>query len=493
MYSKLFLFFLLLPQAFWCQNPGQLDPSFDGDGKIYTTFVSSAYINWSCAVATDASRVYLAGSANDGSGTINKLSCIAFNLDGTPDNSFATNGKFQLSWSTTASAKDIEIQPDGKILLFGRDNFKLLVVRLNHDGSLDPTWSEDGIAEFDASDTDDNCCRMALQQDGKLIISGETNTINPEIFVARLDQEGLIDTSFGIAGKYSFTMPHYTGHLRNLALQSDDKIIIAFEEGIVMNNLSYLLRITADGLLDSSFNTNGYIMNSGVVGYRAIATTPDGAILVATTHNGNVIIDKFGNDGLQDNVFSATAAYQFEAKDIFLKDGKIMLVGYTKVRPFVNTVTEDYAAIAFNENGSVDSNFGTNGIAWVDMGSQYDTALQGAIQSDGKILITGNYGWNGQFVACRLIGPASLGATTIGKSNVGLYPNPTFDSKFNIGLGQKYSHVFVSISNTLGQEVQAQDYYDCDSIEMKIKEIGFFLVTIAADDQIPVTFKLINK
>ena len=493
MCSKLLLLLLLLPQAFWCQNPGQLDTSFDGDGKIYTTFVSSTYINWSCAVATDATRVYLAGYANDGSGTINKLSCIAFNLNGTPDNSFATNGKFQLSWPTTAGAKDIEIQPDGKILLFGRDNFHLLVVRLNHDGSLDPTWSEDGIAEFDASDTVDNSSRMALQQDGKLIISGETTAVNPEIFVARLDQNGSIDSSFGTGGKYSFTMPNYSGHLRNLVIQSDDKIIIAFDEGIVMNNLSYLLRITADGVLDNSFNTNGYIMNSGLLGYRAMATSPDGAIFAATTQNGNVIIDKFGTDGLQDNGFSATAPFQFESKDIFLKDGRIILVGYTKVRPFASTVTEDYAAIAFNENGSVDTNFGTTGIAWVDMGSQYDTALQGAIQSDGKILITGNYGWNGQFVVCRLIGPALLGTTTFGKNIVGLYPNPTIDHKFNIALGQKYSHVFVSISNTLGQQVEVQDYYDCDTIDMEIKEIGFFLVTIAADDQKPVTFKLINK
>ncbi|MBK8600485.1 MAG: hypothetical protein IPN80_07920 [Flavobacterium sp.] len=70
------------------------------------------------------------------------------------------------------------------------------------------------------------------------IIGGETNNIN-QIFVARLDQEGLIDTSFGI-GKYSFTMPHNPS--KSGSTIRNGKIIIAFEEGIVMNTGGYLLK-----------------------------------------------------------------------------------------------------------------------------------------------------------------------------------------------------------------------------------------------------------
>src|SRR4051812_14003219 len=98
MILKLHFLIFLLPLTSLCQSPGQLDTSFDGDGRVFSTFASTNYLNWSRAVAADASRVYVAGSANDGTGTLNKLSCIAYNLNGTPDSSFAVNGKFQFSW-----------------------------------------------------------------------------------------------------------------------------------------------------------------------------------------------------------------------------------------------------------------------------------------------------------------------------------------------------------------------------------------------------------
>jgi uncharacterized delta-60 repeat protein len=490
MRSKLLSLIFLLSLKSWCQNPGELDTSFDGDGRVFTTFVSTTYINWSRAVAVDATRIYLAGSASDGSGNLNKLSCIAYNLNGTPDSSFAANGKFQFSWPFNASATDIKMQPDGKILLLGQDYTHLLIIRLNHDGSIDDTWAQNGVAEFDASETNDESCRIALQHDGKVIISGSTNAVNPEIFVARLTKDGIIDPSFGVGGKYGFTMSNHTGHLRNLALQPDDKIIISFDEGIVMNNLSYLLRLTAEGILDIGFNTTGYIMNTGFSGYRAMAVTENGAIYAAASQNGTVV-RRFGIDGALDNGFNATAAYSFAAKDLFIKDGKIMLLGYTGMRPFTGIVTEDYAAIVFNIDGIIDTNFGTNGIAWVDMGSEYDTAQQGAIQPDGKLLITGNGLF--KFTACRLNAPAYLSATAFGKPMAGLSPNPSHDGKFNIRLSQKFRHIKVSIANTLGQQVKAAYFYGSDNIEMKIEENGIFFVTITADGQNPITLKLLRQ
>ena len=490
MCSKLLSLIFLQSLRSWSQNPGELDTSFDGDGRVFTTFVSTSYINWSRAVAVDASRIYLAGSASDGSGNLNKLSCIAYNLNGTADSSFAANGKFQFSWPVTAVATDIELLPDGKILILGNDYTHLLIIRLNHDGSIDNTWAQDGVAEFDASGTNDESGRLALQHDGKVIISGSTNAANPEIFVARLTKDGIIDPSFGINGKYGFTMPNHTGHLRNLTMQPDDKIIISFDEGIVVNNLSYLMRLTVDGIPDTGFNTTGYIMNTGFSGYRAMAVADNGAIYAAASQNGTVV-HRFGIDGQPDNSFNAAAGYPFAAKDLFIKDGKIILLGYTGIRPFTSIQTEDYAAVVFNIDGSLDANFGTNGVAWVDMGSEYDTAQQGAIQPDGKLLITGNGLF--KFTACRLNAPAYLSAAAFGKPIAGLSPNPSHDGRFNIRLSQKFEHIEVSIANTLGQQVKAACFYGSDNMEMKIEENGIFFVTITADGQNPITLKLLRQ
>jgi len=492
MRPKLLLVLVFVPFTFWSQSPGQLDTSFDGDGKAFATFASSQYHNWSRAVAADASRVYVAGSANNGMGTMNILSCIAYNLNGTPDSSFAANGKFMLSWPITTSSTDIEIQPDGKIIFFGRDLNHLLVVRLNHDGTMDNTWAQDGIAELDITTATDNSSRMALQQDGKLIISGECQTINPQLFVARFDKDGLLDSSFGTDGIYKFTMPHYSGYLRNLIIQPDDKIIISFDEGIQQNNLCHLLRLTEDGVPDTTFNTIGYVLHTGQEGYSAIALAEDGAIFAARTQNQMAVIDRFGSDGQLDTNFSSIINFRLFPKDMFLTNGKIVVLGYTGKRPFTPITTEDYAAVALNIDGSIDTNFGTSGIAWVDMGTEYDTALQGAVQPDGKLLITGNYGGNGQFAVCRLIGLPELNTQAFENTIASLYPNPSFDGRFNINMGKMYRHVSVKVTNNLGQQIKAQDFYSSETIEMHIEKSGIYLVTLVADEQTPITLKLIR-
>src|SRR5205814_3777910 len=49
----------------------------------------------------------------------------------------------------------------------------------------------------------------------------------------------------------------------------------------------------------------------------------------------------------------------------------------------------DYAAIHLLANGQLDTSFGTNGWAQIDMGGEYEIAYGVAVQSDGKIVLAG--------------------------------------------------------------------------------------------------------
>src|SRR6476646_6012772 len=134
------LIFLSYAVTAFCQNPGNLDPSFSGDGKAFANFGFNT--NWSRAIATDNARVYVAGSAYDG--TINRASCAVFNMNGAPDSTFGLNGKVQVPSPLSAPVSDIKIQTDGKILLFSDGPTYLSVSRLNTDGSLDNSWNGSG-------------------------------------------------------------------------------------------------------------------------------------------------------------------------------------------------------------------------------------------------------------------------------------------------------------------------------------------------------------
>src|SRR5207244_6184161 len=49
----------------------------------------------------------------------------------------------------------------------------------------------------------------------------------------------------------------------------------------------------------------------------------------------------------------------------------------------------DFAVARFNENGTVDTSFGSGGIVLTDLGSSSDSAYAIAVQPDGKIVVAG--------------------------------------------------------------------------------------------------------
>lgn len=110
-------------------------------------------------------------------------------------------------------------------------------------------------------------------------------------------------------------------------------------------------------------------------------------------HRQEAKLDRlFGEGGGVDEPFGMGASiFDLALQD----DGKILAAGYVKTGPGDND--SDMAVARFHENGSLDMDFGTNGLAQIDFGLPRETASGVAIQSDGKIVISGK----------RLIPPVS--------------------------------------------------------------------------------------
>ncbi len=240
------------------------------------------------------------------------------------------------------------------------------------------------------------------------------------------------DTSFNGNGYSIQTIvpyPNYSlGH--SFAIQSDGKIVLAGD--IVRNsqqNEFALVRINADGTLDTSFGINGIV--STVVGTSDSAAKvriqPDGKILLAgkSWANGtayNIMLVRYNSNGTLDTTFNSTGFVSYNingesydyAGDIAVQtDGKIVLVGSTNPSIVANG---DILMMRFNPNGTLDPTFDGDGILLITTPSG-GSAGQIIILSDGKLLVTGyrNDGVKPNFLLMRL------------------NPNGTFDTTFGTG------------------------------------------------------------
>src|SRR5437764_1282096 len=95
-------------------------------------------------------------------------------------------------------------QGDGKIIVGGvsRDNIfgtsAIALARYNTDGSLDASFGHNGRVRDTILGLVE-ITGIALQADGRIVVAGDgfTDTFTSDLFVARYNSDGTLDTSFG--------------------------------------------------------------------------------------------------------------------------------------------------------------------------------------------------------------------------------------------------------------------------------------------------------
>ena len=158
---------------------GTLDTAFDGDGKVTTAFGSGSAINTginSLALQTDGKIVVGGSSTNSSSATV--FSLARYNTDGTLDTAFDGDGTVTTATGIDSRIRNLALQADGKIVVSGFNLFNdsSVMARYNTDGSLDISFDGDGIATLP---TDISFYGLALQADGMVVTGGYTNSRSP--------------------------------------------------------------------------------------------------------------------------------------------------------------------------------------------------------------------------------------------------------------------------------------------------------------------------
>lgn len=193
---------------------------------------------------------------------------------------------------------------------------------------------------------------VVTQPNGKIVVAGyayneRVNGHDIDFALARYTAEGLLDTTFNGTGKVMNPIGPYSAIGQSVALQPDGKIIVAGHTGYTGNYDFAMARYSETGAIDTSFGVNGKVI------------TPIGP------------------------------SYSAYAKSVVIQtDGKIVVAGYC-----LGGSSDDFALARYTTNGVLDASFGNSGIVITSMGALDDKGNNVVLQPDGKIIVTG-YSYN---------------------------------------------------------------------------------------------------
>ncbi|HVE59696.1 MAG TPA: FG-GAP-like repeat-containing protein, partial [Pyrinomonadaceae bacterium] len=335
-------------------NPnGSLDTTFGTNGVVNTNVGNfEGVVN---ILLQPDGKIILSGERYSGN-TRTDFALIRYNADGSLDNSFDGNGLAVATFTNFSEERwgAAALQSDGKIVVAGQtDNetenasFDWAVVRFNTDGSLDTTFDGDGRTSFSLGGDMELASSVAIQQDGKIIVSGTSNNgSNNDFTTVRLNSNGSRDQSFGVDGLVRTQFGSGNESAYSVKIQNDNKIVVAGGTFNGANTDIALVRYNTNGSPDPSFGTNGLVTASYT------QTSDESTYSLVIQQDGKLVVS---------SSFGANAG-----------------------------------VIRFNGNGTLDNSFGNGGkVSNVILNFTFPIAYSTAIQNDGKIVISGSAYWQG--------------------------------------------------------------------------------------------------
>lgn len=361
---------------------GSLDSSFDGDGKVLTPISEGQDIVYGLAIQDDQ-KVVAAGRADGNKPKRNtsapsNFAIARYNPNGSLDSSFDGDGKVLTLLGTSSFAQDVVVQPnDQRIVVAGSataPNPRFAVARYNTNGSLDSSFGGGGIVTTAFAAGDSYARGVAIQSDGKIVVSGEGGA-NFRV-LARYNVDGSLDANFDGDGKVEHAFSEFAGGT-DLVIQADGKILVC--------SSTYVTRYNSDGSIDTSFASSGVLTHSHSV--RSIVLQPDQKILVGGGSSGILAVSRLQPDGSLDATFGSGGTAQVaianaSARAIGLQaDGKVILGG-TLSDDNATSPNHNYISVRFNSDGTLDTTWGGPTAASTSSATLASTALGG-----GQIII----------------------------------------------------------------------------------------------------------
>lgn len=361
---------------------GKLDSAFGTNGRV-TAQVGSGECQAEASALQSDGKIVSAGSATS-SGYLRGFALVRYHSNGKVDSSFGVNGRVITQVGSSYDyATSIAIQPDGKIIIVGGsyDSYytgAFAILRYNADGSLDSSFGQNGkiithpgplisyIGNiYFGRHADEYASAVLIQPDGKIVVAGKSYSYtgcydyyggiycNPALAIVRFNNNGIVDSSFGIHGKIVDSVKLL--YPSSAVLQNDGKIVIT---GSGNSGGLITARFKTDGSPDSSFGNNG-ISITQVTGGNSWGTSvtiqPDEKIVVAGATGYDFTVARYLTNGNLDNTFNGNGVVAFhigqagsfdEASGVGIQDNKIIVGGRSRETNVINI-----AMVRLLENG----------------------------------------------------------------------------------------------------------------------------------------------
>lgn len=220
-----------------------------------------------------------------------------------------------------------------------------------------------------------------------------------EFVAMRLNEDGSFDTTFGDQG-IKIVETSRSDVAEAISIQQDGKILIAGYS----NDQFAVLRLNIDGSIDTDFGVNGWAINEfeGALSYiMDIEIQGDGKIvqagfLINSYQPIEMAASRLNEDGTIDTTFGTNGKVRFnigEGNDFvsgvaLQDDGKIILGGHKWISN--EELRHDFALVRLNADGSHDTSYGESGVATAQIvdGANYTSAI--VIQEDQKVVLAGS-------------------------------------------------------------------------------------------------------
>jgi len=492
-----FLAFIFLGQTIYSQS-GTLDTTFDLDGKKVISFATPN--DYGEFVIIQPDNKIIVGGRSSLTGGYLSFSLARMNPSGSFDSSFGTSGKVTTSYGTDGfEAVSGALQQDGKIIVVGNaftnaslGYSQIALVRYNSDGTLDNSFDSDGMVFTQVpSSNEDFVKSVKIQTDGKILVGIQSRiNFDRDFVLARYNTDGILDSTFGTNGISRTLLPTSNEAIYDIALQNDGKIIAGGTISGVSNDDIAVFRYNSNGTIDTSFATNGKFIYDFAANHNyvfGVALTSDNKIvLVGRYQNGSSsspFVARLNSDGTFDTAFDSDGIL-IQTTDEMISD--VVLQSDNKIIT-AGTSNGKFGVWKLNTDGTFDATFGSNGKVETLVNINSCVGNNVALQPDGKIVVVGSTYGNPfmKYGVVRYNNDAPLNTNSFLTSNFKMYPNPS-NGKLFIEVDEEFMDAGISIYNLLGQKTKTF------KIDAAIKETqldkGIYFVELKKQD-----FKILKK
>ena len=369
---------------------GVIDQNFGTNGYQFLDYGSKDQNGKAIAVQQNGKVVF--GGTHEHSANKTDWLIYRVNANGSLDQSFSNDGRVTESFSDKDELMSLAIRPNGKIVAVGyietQSNGKdIMIMQFDSDGSIDNNFGTNGTVQLDPSiGGDDYAVDVEIAPNGKIYVAGFMQLSNEAYFMAyRLKSNGSLDNSFSLNGFHYHDMDAF-GAVYDGSLAPDGSYFVG---GTVVENSDFkmaIVKFKTNGQLDDSFDTDGIKVFQPGLNTQAylegIAALPNGGVSgVGTTD------DNGGTNSVFVSLTNSGAVDVITSNDFTVKDGfskiKYLANGNYLVVGRRETGGKDRAHLyQLDANGDVDySGYGNNGKLGITISNDDEVVEQIAINN----------------------------------------------------------------------------------------------------------------